>query len=382
MDLYLVAEGDGGADTVRLKCCLHDFHDAHELLMGNDLRLDSVDGLDEVAVEIVYIRFGTLDLVGNGRLVVARCHGLGQSCRGDNGLDIKLFPFLAKNHLGVVVPTVDGGGAVHTCHKEAGQRDEATGADLNMTHKSALKEQVELEAVVHLVIGQVVATAVYLFNLAIVGDSNHLVDQMYAPVKDHAAAVLLLGTPVAGNTAGAVIAGFNGEHVAQLSAAVKLLHHQIVHVPTAVLMGGEEAIVFMRGINDLLQIGGGECDGLFADNVLAAGHCLDGKGVVKLIGDGDDHNVHRGVRKNLFPRAVSMDAVFLGDLSALGIDIVYTNQIDYIVSADKASVSAAHSAVSDNGDVLFAVFHFLFSLSVKKFAGLRLESIDNYKTNH
>jgi hypothetical protein len=64
-------------------------------------------------------------------------------------------------------------------------------------------------------------------------------------------------------------------------------------------VGGEETVIFVRCINDLLQIGRGEGNGLFTDDVLAAGHRLNGKGLVKLVGNGDDDKVNGLVRKNL-----------------------------------------------------------------------------------
>ncbi|CDC64599.1 unknown [Clostridium sp. CAG:448] len=176
-------------------------------------------------------------------------------------------------------------GAVHAAGIKAGQVDEVGRADFNPAAQVALIIHIHLETVVHLRICQVIATAVDREQLAIGDDVDHLVDQVYAPVQHHAAAVRFFLTPVAGNAVGTLYAGFHCEHIAQLAAAVQIPHDKKLAVPAAVLVHGEQAVRLLACRNHFLQVGRGECNGLFADDVLACGKCLQGDRLMHIVGN-------------------------------------------------------------------------------------------------
>ena len=109
------------------------------------------------------------------------------------------MPFAAGHDAGAVAPVIDLGGAASAGHVKARQADKVRCADLNACVKTALKVEVELEAVVHFIVGYVLKSAEDAFNPAVVNYAEHLVDEMDAPVIKHSAAVLLVASPVAGD---------------------------------------------------------------------------------------------------------------------------------------------------------------------------------------
>ena len=162
-------------------------------------------------------------------------------------------------------------------------------------------------------------------------------------------------TPVPGDTAGAVATGLDVVHGAQLAALINVPHDQKLTVPAAVLVDRKELAGGLGGVDHLLQVGRGQGNGLFADDVLARGQSLEGQGLVLIVGDGDGDEIHRGVSQKLLQGGVGMDASGLGQLTLGGLNIVNTHQIDDVAVLEKASVPAAHTAVTDDRCVL--LFH-------------------------
>ena len=232
------------------------------------------------------------------------------------------------------------------------------GANLDPCGEVALKVQIQLEAVVHLVVGDVVATAVKAFHLAVVHDAHHLVDQMHAPVKNHTAAVLLVTSPVTGNTTGALDSRLYAEHLAQLSRRIDLLHHQVIAVPTAVLVCRKQPTGAVGGVDHLLQILMVQGHGLFADDVFAGFHCLNGERHMQFVRNGEGENVHRFVRQDGFKRIIYENTVFPCELTAFLFDIPDAGKLGNVAFQQVTGVPAAHSAVSDYNDSFLCSIHF------------------------
>ena len=330
----------------------HDLHIHHHLVMGDDLLLLPVDGLDEVAVEIMHIGGRLGDLLGGDGFLVPGCHGLGDAGRRSDRNHILLAVVVAPHHPGGHGPVRDQGGAVGTGHVEPGHIDEVGGADLHMGGQVAVKVHFQLEAVVHQLIGDMVTLAPDLPQGAVGDDAHDLVDEVNAPVQDHAAAMLRLLPPVAGDAPGAVDTGLDMVYLPQFSAAVDVPHEQKFPIPPAVLVNREEAAILVGRIDHLLQILGAQRDRFLADDMLARRHGLDGQGLVQVVGDGNGDKIHRRVVQKSLKGGVRMDAVLFGDLAPLRLYIVDTHQIDHIAPLHVIGVPGTHAAVADDGRIL------------------------------
>ena len=139
------------------------------------------------------------------------------------------------------------------------------------------------------------ATAVNRFDLLVVHDTEHLVDQMYAPVVDHTAAMLLLAAPVTGNAARALVARLNRGNLAESARAIRLTGHQIVAVKATVLVCGKELACTLCLFADLLQLLAIKRNRLFGNNVLSRAKSLDRKRLVKLVRNGERNEIYAGI---------------------------------------------------------------------------------------
>ena len=316
--------------------------------MGDALLALAVNGADEVAVVVVDVGVRLRDgLLGNG-LLVSGSHGLGDAGGGDHGNHFLLVVVVAPDHAGGLTPIGDQGGAVAADHVEAGQTDEVGGAHLHVDRQIVLKVHLQLEAVVHQLVGDVIALAPDLLESLVLHDTHDLVDEVDTPVQNHAAALGGILTPVPGDTAGAVATGLDVVHGAQLTALVDVPHDQKLTVPAAVLVDRKELAGGLGGVDHLLEIGGGQGNGLLADDVLARGQSLEGQGLVLIVGDGDGDEIHRGIPQKLLQGCVGMDASGLSQRALGGLNIVNTHQIDDVAVLEEATVPAAHTAVTDD----------------------------------
>ena len=173
-------------------------------------------------------------------------------------------------------------------------------SNLDTCGKLLLKIKIKLESVVNLVIGYVVEAAVYLLYLSVVYYSEHLVDEMYSPVKHHSAAVLLVASPVTGNTARTLYSGFNSEYVSKLTRGVNLLHHQIVAIPTAILVYGKQFSRTVRRFYHFLKLKVVKTNGFLTYNVLPCLHCLNGNRQMALVGNGNCYYINAFVGQHVF----------------------------------------------------------------------------------
>ena len=128
--------------------------------MCDELLFGTIDRLAKVAVKIVNIAFGTLDLIGLGRDGVTRSHGLCNAGSSLNRNNITLMPRLAADDLSLFTPIGYYSGAAFALHIKSRKGDEIECSDLDTTCLTALKLNAELEAVVNLIGGDVGAVAV------------------------------------------------------------------------------------------------------------------------------------------------------------------------------------------------------------------------------
>ena len=202
--------------------------------------------------------------------------------------------------------------------------------DLHARDQVIIKEHIQLEAVIHQLIGDMVAVAEDLPQRFVVHDAHDLVDEVNAPVQDHAAAMLRRAAPVTGNAPGSVYTGLHAVHLPQITAVINVAHEQEFAVPAAVLVNREQSVVLIGCIKHFLQIGRGKRHGLLADDVLSRLHCLNGKRLVHIVGHRDGHKIHRRVAQKRLERRVGVDPVFLRRLAAFRLDVIDAHQIHNI----------------------------------------------------
>ncbi len=180
--------------------------------------------------------------VGEGQIVhgigISGSHGLGKAFAHHNGSGVLILPAAQNHHVAGIAEILDLSSALVAAQIPVGEGDKVAGAHLHGGGQAAFKHHVHDEAVVHLVVGHMGHLGVNRLDL--LRDHHHqAVQQVNAPVEHHAAALGLDAAPVAGNAPGAMVAGFDVEHVAHQLFLVDLLHNQVVLVPAAVLPGIE-----------------------------------------------------------------------------------------------------------------------------------------------
>ena len=205
-----------------------------------------------------------------------------------------------------------------------------------------------LEPVVDLVVGDMVEPALDGLDV-IAEDHAGLVDEVDAPVVQHAAAVFLDASPVGGNPAAAVDAALDVDDLADLAGIVDLLHSEGVHVKAAVLVNGEDLPGLVRRGDHALQGFHGQRHRLFGDHVLPGLQSRDGDFLVHVVGRGDGDHVDGGIRQQRLSRFVDLHPV-RGGLGLLGrIDVVNAGEFHNVAGQNILDVKAgAHSAVSDH----------------------------------
>ena len=182
-----------------------------------------------------------------------------------------------------------------------------------------------------------------------VDEVQELVNEVHAPVEQHAAAGFAHAAPVAGNALAALHAGFNVEGLADRAVLQHLLHHEEILVPAAVLVHGELAARLLRNGQHLLELLCVEHHGLFADHVFPGAHRLDGEGLVEIVRHGENHGADLRVRQKRVERAVTADAVALRRVNPLGIDVIDPGEPEFLRQREElARMPAAHAAVANH----------------------------------
>ena len=117
--------------------------------------------------------------------------------------------------------------------------------------------------------------------------------------------------------------GLNGENTTELAGLCNLLRNAEILVPTAVLMDREDGARALGGCDHLFEISGAKRDRLLTDGNLARFHNLNANLLVLIVRDCDRYNINGLVSKQLLKRAVCVNTVFLSNLVALRLNIVY-----------------------------------------------------------
>lgn len=152
--------GLGGADG-----SFHQPQHSQGLLAGDELGGGAVDGLHQIHIQLVVVKLLSGQGQGLGGVVAPGGHGLGQAGACQNGYGILVLPGVEPDHLSLTVPVVNNGGAVGAADIPERQVGEVAGAHLHNRSQAALKGQVHLEAIVHLVIGDVGQAAEHILHL-------------------------------------------------------------------------------------------------------------------------------------------------------------------------------------------------------------------------
>ena len=195
--------------------------------MGNNLLRLPIDHLRDIPVVVLDIRVnpGQRQLLDGVRR--AGGHGLGQPGGSDNRHRVVLLIAGGNHNLAVYMEVLNHGSAVQALYVPSGQVDEVAGAHLHSEHNAPVlirEGEGGGEAVVNLLIGHVREGGVHRLGHP-AHHHVHLVQQVHAPVKDHAAAMLLGVAPVTGDAPAAVDPALDGEHPAQLAVLHNLFRH-------------------------------------------------------------------------------------------------------------------------------------------------------------
>ena len=118
-------------------------------------------------------------------------------------------------------------------------------------------------------------------------------------------------------------------------------------------MSREQAAAFIGYGTDICQICRGKGDGLLGDHVLACTERLDRQGLMPLVGGGDGDEIHLGVGEDLLKGCIRVNAVLLGKICALLLDIINAKQLNGTCFQNMAGVPSAHAAVADDNASLF-----------------------------
>lgn len=146
----------------------------------------------------------------------SRRHGLREACCGDDRHCIVLFVRRCDDDLAVDLEVIDDSRAVQTFDIPTRQVDEVARADFYGEHEIVIKLERSGEADRPL-LRSLRWTALRKRKPAFCHHHVHLVKEVHAPVKNHAAALCLRVSPVARDTAGTMNTGLNGENTTELA---------------------------------------------------------------------------------------------------------------------------------------------------------------------
>ncbi|CCX36676.1 unknown [Clostridium sp. CAG:1013] len=251
-------------------------------------------------------------------------------------------------------------------------------AAFNVSHKSVLENEGQVEAFIHIGAGEVDNLAEDLLDLRLV-HLHDTVDEVHAPVKHHATAIALLAAPAEGAIrAAAADAVLQAEGLASQLLVIDFLDQQIVGIPSSVLPGIEHLSGLLGNFQDLFQFGGSGSDRLLTKHVLASPHGLDGDLRMEMVGNRDQNDVHFRIVQDLFQGLVHMEALSPGPLLSLLVDIINAGKMQdlgdvrgncfyFVINnlrklpicvtgtvANGQSVAATHISTTNNSDI----FHF------------------------
>ena len=193
---------------------------------------------------------------------------------------------------------------------------------------------------------------------------------MHAPVVDHAAAVILEGTPAVHCADSAVNAALNGIDLADGATFHHVAHDAVILIPAAVLVHGEQLAGFLADGDHLVPVRDRERGGLFAEHILARAHSGDGIGLVELIGSSDQHQVDLRDGQQLFCGMAGLHAEFLfRRFQRLFIHIERRDVFHAVDLAGVGRMPVRHAAKADDADFqchslfppVFLLFSFLYS---------------------
>ncbi len=174
---------------------------------------------------------------------------------------------------------------------QRGERLKVPGSDLDQRRLAAFEREKQVEPFVHLLTRGMVELTEDPGDFS--GDEkNEAVEQVNAPVEHHPSPLARLLPPIPRNAPGPEDPAFQVKEPAEASLRQDLLDHQVVGVPTAVLVDHEQPAGGRRRRDDFVKLGRREGHRFFADHVLAGPKRRHGQILVRIVGsrhqdDGD-----------------------------------------------------------------------------------------------
>ena len=171
--------------------------------MGDQLRCLAVDRRSHISVEFGEISLLDRQRVAFDRIIGSGCHGFGNAHAGDDWLCVPVFPVRYHDDPAVLLPILNDRRAVFAENVPPGKLNKVAGAHFYDGDHAVLEGDGGGKAVVTFFVGHVGDGGKYGADL-LACDPQELIQQMHAPIQDHAAAVCFPIPPIAGNAPGAV----------------------------------------------------------------------------------------------------------------------------------------------------------------------------------
>ena len=172
---------------------------------------------------------------------------------------------------------------------------------------------------------------------------------MYAPIKNHTAAVDAVTAPTVHGTPGAQHPALNKIRFSQQFLPDHFFNNGIILIPAAILMDGKQPPGFFGNRDHVFQLCRVERNRLFANDILTRAQALNDQWLMKIIGNRNGDQIHLRVRQKLFLAAVNKQAVFLSLVTSLLPNV--KNPLDFQrrnLLPDILYMPRAHPAVTNN----------------------------------
>ena len=260
------------------------------------------------------------------RIPFPRSHGAGESVARPDAV-LCALPGEDARDAARQIPIGDRCGAFGSVHLPAGKGAEAVGRHDDAVIDAVFEVNGNIAPVVHLLAVNVTEFAVQAFDGAW-DHLQHLIDEVHAPVEQHAAALRPLFAPAAGDAVAARHARLDFIYASDDAALRELPHGQKVVVPAAVLVHFEQhARLFRRGIH-LFRLGAAHRDWFFAEYVFPRLCRRVRIRRVEVVGNCQKHGADRFIRPDLLRRSVCAQTDAARRFRTGGVNVVHARDPD------------------------------------------------------
>ena len=218
----------------------------------------------------------------------------------------------------------------------------------------------ELDVVVHLGREDAQQMRVHADDLLVRKQLHHLIEQMHAPVQQHAAAIELVSAPAVHGLARPLHLALDKIHMPQQPLLLRRLHNAEILVPAAVLMDGKDLARLVAHSDNFLQFRGVERYRLFADDVFSRAKRGDGQLPVKVVRYGHGNQIDRRIGQQRVERIIRAQPHFTRSLQRFLPNVVRAADFNLrYLFHHVAGMPASHAAESNYSQAMFCHTFFL-----------------------